>query len=388
MSFPKGKLTDFFRYFDSTNPFHLAAINRFQSDIEQAKPSLLTDEAAWVHLYRTQIQQETLSEKVDNSWEGITLAALSAGAKFPELLAAQWALESGFGKYPSGKFNYWGVKGYGGRNPQDTQTLKTTSEYIEGEWITSKYWFQNFTSIEDGVSYVVDRWYKDFDGHQGVNHANSRDEAAYLLVKEGYATDPEYADKLINLMDKYCESPSTYDGCSVELKVPYLAQTDSQTDQGFRMCFSSSCAMAVDYLCPDVLHGHKDDFYLEKVIEYGDTTDPFAQLYALQSFGIEADFRQDLKLSDLKSQLKNGIPVPIGILHKGHVSSPSGGHWIIAIGYNEEGLIVHDPRGNLDLLTGTYLINASGEKLLYSYQNLLPRWNVEGEGSGWGIVIN
>ena len=387
-TFPKGKLIDFFLYFDPSNQFHLAAVNRFQDDIEMSDPSLLTDEANWVHLFRTELQQDIQPDQVDNTWSGITLAARKAGAKFPELLAAQWALESGFGKHPSGKNNYWGIKGHGGRNPSETQTLKSTSEYIDGEWVSSNYWFQNFASIEAGADYVVDRWYKDFKNHLGVNRANSRDEAAYLLVKEGYATDPEYADKLINLMDQYCQSPSSDDGCSVELKVPYLSQIDSQTDQGFRMCFSSACAMAVDYLCPNILKDHKDDFYLQKVNEYGATTDPYAQLYALQSFGLDADFRQDLSLSDIKDQINKGIPVPMGILHNGSTSSPSGGHWITAIGYNEEGLVVHDPRGELDLVSGVYLPHASGERLQYSYQNLLPRWNVEGDKTGWGIVIN
>ena len=29
-----------------------------------------------------------------NTWEGVTAAAKQAGAKFPELVAGQWALES------------------------------------------------------------------------------------------------------------------------------------------------------------------------------------------------------------------------------------------------------------------------------------------------------
>jgi hypothetical protein len=37
---------------------------------------------------------------VANSWEGVSLHAKRVGAKFPELVAAQWALESGFGKHP------------------------------------------------------------------------------------------------------------------------------------------------------------------------------------------------------------------------------------------------------------------------------------------------
>ena len=386
-TFPTGKLADFFRFYDPSNKQHVAGVLRLQADLEEIAPNLICDQAEWVKLYRTPIKQQLVTSRVDNSWVGIATAARNAGAKFPELLAAQWALESGFGKYPSGKWNYWGIKG-GGRRPETTCTRKETSEFINGEWITTCAWFKNFSSIEDGANYVVTRWYKDFESHKGVNRAESRDQAAHLLVKEGYATDPKYAEKLIDLMDQYSQSASVQDGGNVELKVPYLSQIDSDTDQGFRMCFSSSCAMALDYLCPGVLQGHKDDFYLSKVNEVGDTTDPYAQRYALESFGLDVDFRQDLTLSDIKAQLTKGIPVPIGVLHQGPSSSPAGGgHWVIVVGFDEDGLIVNDPYGEMDVINGGYINHTNGDHIRYSYQNLLPRWCVEGEGSGWGMII-
>jgi hypothetical protein len=386
-AFPTGKLADFFRFYDPSNKQHVAGVLRLQADLEEIAPNLIRDQAEWVKLYRTPLKQQQVTSKVDNSWGGIATAARNAGAKFPELLAAQWALESGFGKYPSGKWNYWGIKG-GGRRPETTCTRKETSEFINGEWITTCAWFKNFSSIEDGANYVVTRWYKDFESHKGVNRAESRDQAAHLLVEEGYATDPKYAEKLIDLMDQYSQSASVQDGGNVELKVPYLSQIDSDTDQGFRMCFSSSCAMALDYLCPGVLQGHKDDFYLSKVNEVGDTTDPYAQRYALESFGLDVDFRQDLTLSDIKTQLTKGIPVPIGVLHQGPSSSPAGGgHWVIVVGFDEDGLIVNDPYGEMDVINGGYINHTNGDHIRYSYQNLLPRWCVEGEGSGWGMII-
>ena len=384
--FPTGKLADFFRYYDPTNQQHVAAVLRLQDDIEETDPSLLCDQAQWVKLFRAPLESPPVAEKVDNTWGGITAAGRNAGAKFPELLAAQWALESGFGKYPSGKWNYWGVKG-GGRRPETHCTRKETKEFLNGQWVTTCAWFKNFASIDEAANYVVDRWYKDYGNYKGINRASNRDEAARLLVKEGYATDPDYSDKLIDLMDQYSQAPAAQDGLNVNLNVPYLSQIDSDTDQGFRMCFSSSCAMALDYLCPGVLEGHKDDFYLQKVNEYGDTTDPYAQLYALESFGLDAEFRQDLDLADIKLQLKKGYPVPIGILHNGPKSAPTGGgHWLTVVGFNENGLIVCDPMGQLDP-NGGYTWNTNGDHITYTYDDILPRWTVEGEGSGWGIMI-
>jgi hypothetical protein len=84
--------------------------------------------------------------------------------------------------------------------------------------------------------------------------------------------------------------------------------------------------------------------------------------------------------------LDEGKPVPMGILHKGSVSAPTGGHWIVAIGAwkNHQGYVVHDPYGELDLVNGTYG-SKDGANLRYSQKNLGPRWLVENPNSGWYI---
>ena len=200
--FPKGKLADFFYFYDPSNENHVAAVTQLQDEIEDADESLLTDLAPWVQLYRTPIKKDLPVEEPDNSWEGLFLAAERGGAKFPELLAAQWALESGFGKYPSGINNFFGIKGTG-RNVASTCTEKTTQEWVNGEFITIRDWFRNFASIQECVDYLITRWYKDYKGYKGINRASTREEAARLLKVEGYATDPIYAEKLISLMDQY-----------------------------------------------------------------------------------------------------------------------------------------------------------------------------------------
>jgi len=387
--FPQGKLTDFFRFYDPTNESHVNAILKLQEDIEETDASLLTDSATWVQLYRTPTEPVEETGDIDNSWTGITNAAVKAGAKYPELLAAQWALESGFGKYPSGTFNYWGVKG-AGRRPETNSTKKETKEFIDGEWITINAWFRNFSSIEQAAEYVVQRWYKDFRDFKGVNNADSREEAANLLVKEGYATDPAYSEKLISLMNKYANNTEKkrFQSC-IKLNVPFFSQLDSETDQGYRMCFSSSCAMALDYLLPSVLVGQKDDDYLRRVEEYGDTTDPYAQVCALESYGVEASFRRNLNLSDIETQLESGFPVPIGVLHKGPSSAPVGdGHWMTVVGMDDDYLIVNDPFGEMCTEDGYYINNTDGKNLKYPYEHILKRWLVEGESSGWGIILS
>ncbi len=172
------------------------------------------------------------------------------------------------------------------------------------------------------------------------------------------------------------------------LKVPYFSQRDSQVEgQASRMCFSSSCAMLVATLRPGVLKGaNGDDQYLQRVLQYGDTTSADAQLKALASYGVKAVFRQNCTWSDLEQQIAKGVPVPCGFLHHGPSSKPSGGgHWLIVIGTTPTAVIVNDPWGEMLVAEGTYAGNR-GAGLAYSRKNWGPRWMVEGPATGWAII--
>ena len=179
------------------------------------------------------------------------------------------------------------------------------------------------------------------------------------------------------------------------MQVPYLSQNDSATNQGSRMCFSSSCAMAAAFLKLGALNGpgQLDDQYLALVQRHGDTTDASAQVAALQSMGLQARFRTNGSIEDLIKQLKRGVPYPVGWLHKGPVSAPSGGgHWSLVIGWDpaKRQLLMHDPNGVANLVNGGYVSTAigSGQAQRYSKSNWGRRWMVEGAGTGWWIQIN
>ena len=131
----------------------------------------------------------------DNTWAGVASASKAAGALYPDLVAAQWALESGWGKHTSGKNNYFGIKGKG--------TTHATQEFEGGKFVTINAEFEDFNSLYDCVVYLVERWYKNWKQYKGVNTAASKEAGARHLVKEGYATDPAYADKLIKLMREH-----------------------------------------------------------------------------------------------------------------------------------------------------------------------------------------
>jgi GH24 family phage-related lysozyme (muramidase) len=180
----------------------------------------------------------------------------------------------------------------------------------------------------------------------------------------------------------------------LQLPVPYLSQNDSATSQGSRMCFASSCAMAATFLKPGCLDGaaQHDDHYLKLVQRYGDTTNASAQVEALRSLGLRARFRTDGCIDHLIEQLQRGIPCPVGWLHKGPVSAPTGGgHWSLVIGWDpaKRQFVMHDPNGEADLVNGGYVTTAigSGKAQRYSERNWGRRWLVEGAGSGWWIDL-
>ena len=155
-------------------------------------PDGLSNDATWVSTWRNGPTQPDIH---NNTWEGIKAAAATAGAKFPEVVAAQWALESAFGTVTSGKNNYFGIKGHG--------TIKTTWEDYGYGPVTIQASFKDYPTPYDCIQELVDHWYKDFKTYTGVNRAKTRNECAYLLKSEGYATDPDYSHKLIKLMDQY-----------------------------------------------------------------------------------------------------------------------------------------------------------------------------------------
>ena len=122
-------------------------------------------------------------------WNSVVAMARARGAKFPELVAAQWALESDWGRSPSGRNNFFGQKGAG--------TTKATWEVVNGRRVNTQASFMDFASPSDSVGFLVDKWYR---GRGGANNAKTVQEAAQILKRQGYATDPEYVNKLLRII--------------------------------------------------------------------------------------------------------------------------------------------------------------------------------------------
>jgi hypothetical protein len=170
------------------------------------------------------------------------------------------------------------------------------------------------------------------------------------------------------------------------LPVPWFPQTDNFRDPS-RTCNSSSCAMCLEYFKPGTLKGPKgDDEYIRKVFAVGDTTDHAVQTRVLRSYGVNSEFRYNLSFADLDRELSAKRPVCIGILHRGSLSAPTGGHILVVIGKTPDGdYVVNDPYGSLnDNYTGPV---TNGRGAVYKRSVLQKRWTPDGPTSGWGRIF-
>lgn len=173
---------------------------------------------------------------------------------------------------------------------------------------------------------------------------------------------------------------------SDKLNVPFFSQTDNYREPN-RTCNSSSCAMCLEYFKPGTLKGMQgDDTYIRTVFSIGDTTDHVVQTKALLKYGVKSRFSYNLDFNDLDKELSANRPVVIGILHRGTLVNPTGGHMIVVIGKTPKGdYIVNDPYGDLyDGYTGPV---GKGNGVIYERRVLEKRWTVEGPKTGWGRVF-
>jgi len=323
-------------------------------------------------------------EDFPNTWDGVFAAAKKAGAKFPECVAAQWTLESSEGKHTACTHNYFGIKSKEGEG-----CFVETTEFMFGKPVKVKDWFKSFPDLYSCIDYLVTRWYKDFENYKGVNRAKSRNECAELLQEEGYATDPLYKTKLIQIMDRKLSTPDSNQPGVINQKVlpvPYEYQLDNGPT-GYRECFSSTCAMIARY------YGKvKNDSEYNKIrSKYGDTTNKDAQLSALRELGLNAKFITNGNAALLENEIRNGRPVAVGWLHKGTVSYPTGGgHWTCCIGFTPDSFIFHDPNGEADMVNGGYVSHdrKAGTAVKYSKKNWLRRWECDGKNTGWAILVS
>ena len=136
--------------------------------------------------------------------------AKDAGHKFPEVTAAQVMLETSNGASPSATNNYLGLKATQDEADKGQATLQNTQENIEGKDVDIQDNFKNFDSLQDMMNQYKTQWNDDFMGRKGTVNVDTAEEAAKLLQANVFATDPDYAKKIMQLITDAKRNPPLF----------------------------------------------------------------------------------------------------------------------------------------------------------------------------------
>ncbi len=131
--------------------------------------------------------------------------AKQAGNEFPEAVAAQASLESGHGKseLTTQYKNPLGIKvNRASERKEGQQAVQIkTQEFVKGKEGTYKEPFRVYESLAD--SFVGYRQKVSAPRYDSIRQAKTSDEYLINIAKSGYATDPKYSEKTINIKNRY-----------------------------------------------------------------------------------------------------------------------------------------------------------------------------------------
>ncbi|MBV7390088.1 MULTISPECIES: glycoside hydrolase family 73 protein [Enterococcus] len=123
----------------------------------------------------------------------------------PSIILGQAILESNWGQstLASQYYNLFGIKSSGNQSSIHLET----QEYVNDQWITIQGNFRVYQSWEESMDdhtlLFVNGTDWNSDLYKNVLSATNYQEAATALQTAGYATDPDYAQKVINVIETY-----------------------------------------------------------------------------------------------------------------------------------------------------------------------------------------
>ena len=160
---------------------------------------------------RENAQQAQVAVEIDQ--EQAFIDKISAYAKIlqseygvlPSISIAQAILESNWGNSElSEKYNnFYGIKG----SEEANTVLMNTKEFVDEEWIEINGRFRIYESWQDSMNahtkLFVEGTTWNPQQYAAVLAADNYRDAAFALQASGYATDPTYPEKLIELIQQY-----------------------------------------------------------------------------------------------------------------------------------------------------------------------------------------
>ncbi|MGX7244689.1 glycoside hydrolase family 73 protein [Enterococcus quebecensis] len=118
---------------------------------------------------------------------------------FASITIAQAILESDWGRSDLAveAKNLFGIKG--AYNEQSS--IMPTDEFIDGERITIDDSFKKYNTIQESMIDHIE--FLKGGTYEAIKTSKNYQEAAVALQNGGYATDPDYAEKLIELIEEF-----------------------------------------------------------------------------------------------------------------------------------------------------------------------------------------
>ena len=131
--------------------------------------------------------------------------AVEAGLAFPEIVAAQASLESGHGKSELA-MKYNNPLGIKVNRPSEIEqgqeaVQMSTKEFVDGKEIEAKEPFRVYDNMAQ--SFVGYKEKVAAERYDAIRKATTKEEYAQAIQDSGYATDPDYASKIINIANRY-----------------------------------------------------------------------------------------------------------------------------------------------------------------------------------------
>ena len=111
----------------------------------------------------------------------------------PRIVVAQAALETGWGKSVKGN-NLFGIKSHGKKDG----LMMQTHEVVDGERINVRDSFRQYDSYDESIA-DYGSFLQQNKRYKPMLQAATLQEQVEALGKSGYATDPEYADKVMSI---------------------------------------------------------------------------------------------------------------------------------------------------------------------------------------------
>ena len=155
-------------------------------------------------------KENTAVQRMETNFKTIYKLAKEVGVKFPEVVAAQFGVESDHGLQVTGKNNYFGIKATQAEIDAGQSTLAPTFEEVDGKKVRVMAHFKNFDTVKQSIEHYKKFWNDDFQDRKGTVNVDTAEEAIIRLKENGYATDSDYVKLVTDVLNDARREPKLF----------------------------------------------------------------------------------------------------------------------------------------------------------------------------------